>query len=269
MPPKVVPPAIKLKAFSCPRCGALADQRWYYLHAKPTKDGNPPFVSDKEVLARVKLHNVQDPKMRDAHARFIKEVERDTGGDVRLKSMDDGTYCSNELINMFASKCFSCSQVTVWRHKNILYPGSRYEVEPSQDLPEHIRIDFDEARSILDLSPRGATALLRLCIQKLCKHLGKPGANVNADIAALVKDGLDARVQKALDIVRVVGNEAVHPGTMDLKDDRATATKLFELVNRIAYDTITHPRELDSLFGKLPPDKTAAIEKRDGKTGAE
>ena len=74
---------------------------------------------------------------------------------------------------------------------------------------------------------------------------------------------MDVRVQQALDIVRVVGNEAVHPGTMDLKDDRETAAKLFGLVNRIAYDTITHPKDLKKLMADLPSDKVAAIAKRD------
>ena len=52
-------------------------------------------------------------------------------------------------------------------------------------------------------------------LQKLCKVLGQSGNNINEDIKALVESGLDPRVQKALDAVRVVGNNAVHPGQMD------------------------------------------------------
>ena len=65
-----------------------------------------------------------------------------------------------------------------------------------------------------------------------------------------MKDGLDSQIQRALDIVRVVGNEAVH--TMDLKDDRQTAAKLFELVNLIAYDRITRPNTVEAHFSGLP-----------------
>jgi hypothetical protein len=63
--------------------------------------------------------------------------------------------------------------------------------------------------------------------------------------------------------VRVIGNEAVHPGEMDLKDDRETAAKLFELVNYIAYDRVTLPRKVRELYYFISPEKVAAIEKRD------
>jgi hypothetical protein len=40
-----------------------------------------------------------------------------------------------------------------------------------------------------------------------------------------------------LDSARVIGNEAVHPGTMDMRDDHDTAIKLFGLANLIGGET--------------------------------
>jgi hypothetical protein len=190
-------------------------------------------------------------------------------GAVLLEARPNGAdYVNWDLNNIFVSRCRSCDDITIWKHDSILYPPTRYEIEPNPDLPDDIRADFDEARSILDLSPRSAAALLRLCIQKLCKHRGEPGKNLNEDIGSLVKKGLDPRVQRALDVVRVVGNNAVHPGELDLKDDRQTAAKLFDLVNRIAFDMITHPKEVEALFAeKVPQGVKKQIAKRDGQTG--
>jgi hypothetical protein len=72
-------------------------------------------------------------------------------------------------------------------------------------------------------------------------------------------------VQKALDTVRVIGNEAVHPGEMDLKDDGAIVGQLFVLLNAIANDMITQPRLRDELYSKLPANKLAGIAARDNK----
>jgi hypothetical protein len=121
-----------------------------------------------------------------------------------------------------------------------------------------------EARSILAASPRGAAALLRLVVQKLCAFLGEKGKYIDDDIASLVKKGLDPLVQQSLDVVRVVGNEAVHPGSLDLRDNQAIALRLFDLVNIIAQQMISHPKSVREMFDKLPAQKLAAIAKRDG-----
>ncbi len=104
---------------------------------------------------------------------------------------------------------------------------------------------------------------MRLCIQKVCEQLGEKGKKIDDDIAALVKRGLPITVQQALDIVRVVGNNAVHPGQIDLKDDQDTAMSLFGLVNLIAQIMITQPKEVAALYGSLPPTSLDAIQRRD------
>ncbi len=171
-----------------------------------------------------------------------------------------------DLYNTFVSQCFSCARISIWVRDKTVYP-QRGEAPPANpDLPEDIRRDYDEASRILNLSPRGAAALIRLAIQKLCKEFGKSGKNINNDIGALVAEGLDSRVQKALDAVRVIGNNAVHPGQLDLRDDRATAESLFGLLNLIVDKMISEPKRVNEVYDKLPEGKRQAIEKRDGGT---
>ncbi len=180
-------------------------------------------------------------------------------------SQQDGLGQKYENPDFVLSKCNSCAAPTIWMNRQMIFPNISTAESPSPDLPDEIREDFEEARAIAERSPRGAAALLRLSIQRLCRHLGEPSISINDDIASLVAKGLPVRVQQALDSVRVIGNEAVHPGSLDLKDDTDTVKRLFRIVNFIADKTITEPREIDQLYSSLPQDKLAGIAKRDGK----
>lgn len=166
---------------------------------------------------------------------------------------------------IWSARCEHCEAYSVWCGEIMIWPEAAGGVPPNPDLPQDIKTDFLEARSIVNRSPRGAAALLRLCLQKLCKHLGGKGKKIDDDIAELVKKGLPVAIQQSLDVVRVVGNNAVHPGQMDFKDDPATASHLFALINFIADNQITQPNAIKALYESLPKNALAAIDKRDGK----
>jgi hypothetical protein len=165
------------------------------------------------------------------------------------------------------SRCTHCGGESIWKDRKMLYPDSSPAPLPNPDLPEDVKTDYEEARSIISRSPRGACALLRLCIQKLCGFLGESGKDINGDIAALVQKGLNPKIQKSLDIVRVIGNEAVHPGELDLRDQPATATQLCSLLNVIADAMITQPKSIEALYAGLPESKLQQIEQRDKPKG--
>lgn len=160
--------------------------------------------------------------------------------------------------------CTHCRGYSLWKDGVLIEPETAPAPLPNADLPDDIKTDYQEARAIIAKSPRGAAALLRLCVQKLCKHLGQAGKDLNADIAALVKEGLNPTVQRSLDIVRVIGNEAVHPGQIDLRDQAETAIQLCYLTNIIAQTMITQPKTVEALYQQLPASKREQIEKRDG-----
>lgn len=165
--------------------------------------------------------------------------------------------------NLQIAYCKKCENYSLWHSKKIIFPESSGISLPNMDLNKDIREDYNEARCILNKSPRGACALLRLALQKLCKQLGEKGKNINNDVASLVKKGLPSQIQQSLDIVRVIGNESVHPGELDLKDDVETATKLFSLINIIAEIMITQPNKIEETYKKLPPNKLEEIKNRD------
>jgi len=170
-----------------------------------------------------------------------------------------------DLPASFACFCSHCGKFSIWYQEKMVYPDFAGIEPPNEDLSSNIKSDYEEAGSILQKSPRGAAALLRLCIQKFCKEIGEDGMNISTDIKNLVAKGLPKGVQKSLDIVRVIGNDAVHPGQIDLRDDMETAKVLFKLVNLIAEKMITEPKEVEEIYNILPEGKRQQIEERDGK----
>lgn len=147
----------------------------------------------------------------------------------------------------------------------MIFPNTGQVDQPNEDLPESVRKDYQEAADIVSRSPRGAAALLRLAIQKLCDELVEDEGDLNIKIGKLVKRGLNKKIQQALDIVRVVGNNAVHPGQIDLDDRPEIAHQLFVLVNMIAQQMITEPAEVDVMFESLPARAKESVQNRDSK----
>lgn len=162
------------------------------------------------------------------------------------------------------SRCEACTQEIVFVDGRMVQPEVSEAPAPANDLPAELADDYEEAQRVLPVSPRGSAALLRLLVQKLLPLIGAQQDDINKMIGELVQKGtISKAIQQALDSVRVIGNEAVHPGTMDLKDDRQTAASLFNLINFIVEKAITEPKEVDAIFAGLPSGKLAGIVNRD------
>jgi hypothetical protein len=193
---------------------------------------------------------------------YCNAFSHHTWDDVVVYNMGD---TRKDITIGYTAFCKHCEEFSFWFNKKMIIPSSGNAPLPNNDLSEDIKKDFEEARSIVNSSPRGAAALLRLCIQKLCKDLGEKGEKINDDISNLVKKGLPIKIQKSLDIVRVIGNNAVHPGLIDIKDDQETANKLFHLINLIVDAMISQPKEIDKIYNNLPEKDKEAINKRNNK----
>ena len=221
---KHFPPIHASAQFHCPHCGVFAKQRWSHLHAGGDQ------------------HTTQ------YHHSNIHGLTTTNG---------------NLTEDWTSSFCEHCNEMVIWSNGNIIFPKKIVVEQPNDDLDEDIQEDYLEAANVLSDSPRSAAAILRLALQKLCKQLGEKGDNINDDIASLVKKGLNPTIQKSLDALRITGNNAVHPGELDLTEDTERVIKLFSLINFIAEKMITEPNEINSFYDGLPDGAKDAVDKRD------
>ena len=51
-----------------------------------------------------------------------------------------------------------------------------------------------------------------------------------------------------MDTVRIIGDEAVHPGEINIDDNKDMAIAMFRLMNIIIEKIIVEPKEIDDLY---------------------
>lgn len=227
-----VAPKFEEKNFNCPYCSAYAMQDWHELRSQKDFNG---------IAAELELHKL--------HC-------------ISHNKKENFTYPKSEML---VAICASCKKSSYWHDKKMVVPASSNVERPNLDMPDDCREIYSEASSVVNQSPRAAAALLRMCLEKLMVHLGETGKSLNDDIKNLVKKGLPDRIQKAADICRVIGNNSVHPGKIDVNETPEIARALFKLMNIIVEERISREKEINSMFDSLPESYLNNIAKRDGK----
>lgn len=247
------PPEFQKQTYNCPHCKALTTHTHYYARISP-----PEFPKQDIITFNQKRH-----------------VEL---SDKQLRVLD----------TLAVSHCFACGKPIIWKvatafsgqnplESNIKINGHAADVAamiwpplgssdvppPNDDLDEDIKDDYFEAASVLSLSPRSAAALIRLALQKFLKaHAGQSGDRINNDIGELVASNPDIseRQCKIMHTLRIIGNHAVHPGQLDVSSNPGMVLAMFELLNQLAYDLVTRPKQEQALWDSLPASKTQAVE---------
>ena len=144
--------------------------------------------------------------------------------------------------NYHVGRCRHCEDVTIWKKELMVYPQNGSAPPPNPDMPELIMNDYNEARCVVDRSPRSACMLLRLCVENICNEKVSSNGDLNEKIGQMHKMGLSGDIKNALDSVRVMGGQAAHPLEMDLTMAKSTATTLFRIVNYISHWAYTQKK---------------------------
>ncbi len=243
-------PKLMSEKFECPHCNTLAMQDWI------NKD------SLLQIIFQLNRHIFLSSRigMQSYAQETIDEFLN------LLESSMPKSFTSSFPDDIAIATCHACQKSTIWINEEIIFPRYLPVAQPNIDLNQDIQSLYIEAANIFNDSPKGATAILRLALQKLLMQVGKDGKNINNNIKELVAEGLSPKIQKALDSLRVVGNNAVHPGTINLDDNKEIALKLFQILNLIANELITKPKEIDEFYNDVVPDETKEhINTRDGR----
>jgi len=243
-------PEYRKENFPCPHCHVVSQQKWFSSYQL----SEIVFSIYQHISLNYRV-NIESYK-QEAIAHFLSSAKSEFPN----------------VINSFIpsrcsiATCQSCDDFSIWVDEKLVYPRNLPIDPPNEDLNDDVKSLYNEAAGIFVDSPKGATALLRLALQKLLIQVGKDGRNINTDIKDLVTEGLSPRIQQALDLVRVVGNNAVHPGQINLDDNADIALKLFKILNIIADELITKEKEMDALYNDIIPEETREhINQRDGR----
>lgn len=159
---------------------------------------------------------------------------------------------NNRGHNYHRAYCPGCNNISIWYNEKIIYPLCHSAPPPNPDMSSKVEEIYEESRQIYAISPRASAALLRVCIEKITEELGEKDGTLNTRIGNLVKKDLPVDIQKALDAVRVTGNDVLHAGQIGLNDNSETAYSLFDIVNVIIQRMVSEKKLIDKIFAKLP-----------------
>ena len=251
---KYIPPQYESNNFHCPHCHVYASQCWEpVFFAKDDEDSN---FRGAPILISVKIHGEEVLGSICSHCKatalWLKEK--------MIYPLTHTFPTANSDLNDEVKQIYD-EVAAIWLKEKMIYPLTHTFPTANSDLNDEVKQIYDEAAAIAYQSPRAACALLRLALEKLIKQLGETG-NLNEGIKNLVAKGLRLQTQQALDILRVTGNNAVHPGVI-IFDDTTDVRSLFNYINEIAENLITRPKQSQERYDQLPEQDRKAIEKRD------
>lgn len=232
--------------FTCPNCQVYAHQVWTEIEKINVRKSEYRTSKNLRKISEIIKSNVfnQEEELVDQSAHY--------------KSVN--TYLVDNTVAL--STCSRCYQESFWVNGEIVFPNTSITPQPHNDMPEEVKEVYNEARGIHNISPRASAALLRLALEKLLPLLGAEGKDINNMIGDLVGKGLNKSVEQALDGLRFIGNEAVHPGMISLQDDKQISFALFKILNYIVQQLITEIREIQSIHDLIPEGKKQGIEAR-------
>jgi len=217
-----IEPRLGAESFSYPHCNAVANQDWYSLFLKPENANEVLVLTPETVTVRTEGKNEwNDITEID---QFVERLKRN---EVTYVYQKHSQSLKVKMANLHLSSCHSCNGFALWVGERLAFP---INVDKTPALVEE---DLEEAAAILNKSPRGAIALMRVCIQKLMPLLKQDSENLNDSMSSLVRKGLEVEIQQAMEVLQVLGNDLGQPTSLDTQEDKEMALRFVDSLKAI------------------------------------
>jgi hypothetical protein len=142
---KVVHPQLGAKSFSCPHCGALANQTWYKVYVDAYDKDNHPSAPDEAGIWQIQTNPNLPPDIKEKWAAYFKKL---LAKELFIERHSEPTYLILSIPALSLSECFSCSAMALWLTDKLMHPSQHSDIIPNEDMPGDVRMDFLEAASI-------------------------------------------------------------------------------------------------------------------------
>jgi len=99
-----------------------------------------------------------------------------------------------------------------------VYPTNTFRKPTPNEVPPHIKEDYEEACRVLPISPKASAALSRRCLQVILREQGYAQRDLVDQITALLgetdpKKSIPSVLRETVDAIRNFGNFSAHPIT--------------------------------------------------------
>jgi len=143
----------------------------------------------------------------------------------------------------------------------LLWPHSVPPDQSPASLDAHFKSIYDQARSVLDISPMASAVLTRRCLQHVLRmKLSITKKNLFEEIAeAITRPDLSMPTRNALDHVRQIGNWGAHPvedqasAIIEVTPEEAEYT--LQVLELLFQDLYVVPKQIATMQAKIQKKK--------------
>ena len=218
-----IKPRLGAESFSCPYCNTVAHQDWYSLFLTPENAAEVRVLTPEAVKAL----GQGDAQQRDKIKEIDQFVERLKKNELTYEYQKHPHPLKVKMANLHISNCHSCNGFSLWVGGLLVFP-TRIDKTPAL-----VEEDLEEAAAILNKFPRGATALMRVCIQKLVPLLKENGKELSDDISSLMRKGLEMEMQQAMEVLEFLRGDSAQLNSLESQADRETALRLLDSLKAV------------------------------------